>query len=73
METSTAYAESKLHDGDVAFAVARRWPDVLSNRAGEPGAGTRPRWDGGLVRPTDMDQANLTQAGSPAATNGKPR
>jgi len=28
---STAYAESKLHDAMLAFAVARRWPDVLSN------------------------------------------
>jgi NAD(P)-dependent dehydrogenase (short-subunit alcohol dehydrogenase family) len=33
---STAYAESKLHDVMLAFAVARRWPDVLSN-ALEPG------------------------------------
>ena len=33
---STAYAESKLHDAMLAFAVARRWPDVLSN-AVEPG------------------------------------
>jgi NAD(P)-dependent dehydrogenase (short-subunit alcohol dehydrogenase family) len=31
-----AYAESKLHDVLLAFAVARRWPDVLSN-ALEPG------------------------------------
>ena len=33
---STAYAESKLHDAMLAFAVARLWPDVLSN-ALEPG------------------------------------
>jgi len=35
-EGSAAYAESKLHDVLLAFAVARRWPDVLSN-ALEPG------------------------------------
>jgi NAD(P)-dependent dehydrogenase (short-subunit alcohol dehydrogenase family) len=28
---SEAYAESKLHDVLLAFAVARRWPDVRSN------------------------------------------
>jgi NAD(P)-dependent dehydrogenase (short-subunit alcohol dehydrogenase family) len=33
---STAYAESKLHDAILAFAVARRWPDVLANSL-EPG------------------------------------
>ena len=31
-----AYAETKLHDVLIAFAVARRWTDVLSN-ALEPG------------------------------------
>ena len=31
-----AYADSKLHNVLLAFAVARRWPDVLSN-AVEPG------------------------------------
>ena len=33
---STAYAESKLHDAMLAFAIARRWPDVFSNSL-EPG------------------------------------
>ena len=33
---STAYAESKLYDVLLAFAIARRWPDVFSN-ALEPG------------------------------------
>jgi hypothetical protein len=28
---SAAYAESKLHDVMLAFAVARLWPDALSN------------------------------------------
>jgi NAD(P)-dependent dehydrogenase (short-subunit alcohol dehydrogenase family) len=31
-----AYSDTKLHDVLLAFAVARRWPDVLSN-AVEPG------------------------------------
>ncbi len=44
---SQAYADTKLHDVLLAFAVARRWPDVLSNavspgwvptRMGGPGA-----------------------------------
>ena len=33
---SRAYSDSKLHDAMLAFAIARRWPDVLSN-ALEPG------------------------------------
>jgi len=33
---SSANADSKLHDAIPAFAVARKWPDVLSN-ALEPG------------------------------------
>ena len=37
-----AYSDTKLHDAMLAFAVARRWPDVISN-ALEP-AGSRPRW-----------------------------
>jgi NAD(P)-dependent dehydrogenase (short-subunit alcohol dehydrogenase family) len=56
---STAYAESKLHDAMLAFAVARRWPDVLSN-ALEPG--WVPTRMGGAGAPDDMDQAHLTQA-----------
>jgi NAD(P)-dependent dehydrogenase (short-subunit alcohol dehydrogenase family) len=56
---STAYAESKLHDAMLAFAVARLWPGVLSN-ALEPG--WVPTRMGGLGAPDDMDQAHLTQA-----------
>jgi len=55
---STAYAESKLHDAMLAFAVARRWPDVYSNSL-EPG--WVPTQMGGAGAPDDMDQAHLTQ------------
>lgn len=56
---STAYAESKLHDAMLSFALARRWPDVSSN-ALEPG--WVPTKMGGPGAPDDMDQAALTQA-----------
>ncbi len=53
-----AYAESKFLDVLIAFAVARRWPDVLSN-ALEPGwVATRM---GGASAPDDLDQGRRTQ------------
>ena len=55
---SSAYAESKLHDTMLAFAVAHKWPDVFSN-ALEPG--WVPTRMGGPGAPDDMDQAHLTQ------------
>jgi NAD(P)-dependent dehydrogenase (short-subunit alcohol dehydrogenase family) len=55
----TAYAESKLYDVLLAFAIARLWPEVFSN-ALEPGwVATRM---GGSGAPDDIDQAHLTQA-----------
>ena len=56
---SAAYAESKLHDAMLAFAVARRWPDVSSNSL-EPG--WVPTQMGGPGAPDDMRQAHLTQS-----------
>jgi NAD(P)-dependent dehydrogenase (short-subunit alcohol dehydrogenase family) len=56
---STAYAESKLHDAMLAFAVARRWPQVCSN-ALEPG--WVPTRMGGRGAPDDLDQGHRTQA-----------
>jgi NAD(P)-dependent dehydrogenase (short-subunit alcohol dehydrogenase family) len=54
-----AYADSKLFDVVLAFAVARRWPDVRSN-ALEPGwVATR---TGGPGAPDDLAQAHITQA-----------
>ncbi|MEO8628530.1 MAG: SDR family NAD(P)-dependent oxidoreductase [Betaproteobacteria bacterium] len=35
-DAMSAYSDSKLHDAILAFAVARKWPEVLSN-ALEPG------------------------------------
>ncbi len=58
-EGSTAYAESKLYDAMLAFAVARRWADVLSNSL-EPG--WVPTKMGGASAPDDMEQAHRTQA-----------
>lgn len=56
---SSAYAESKLHDAMLAFAIARRWPQVCSN-ALEPG--WVPTRMGGPGAPDDIDQGCRTQA-----------
>jgi NAD(P)-dependent dehydrogenase (short-subunit alcohol dehydrogenase family) len=53
-----AYSDSKLHDVLLAFAVARRWPAVLSN-ALEPGW-VRTKM-GGPEAPDNLDQAHRTQ------------
>jgi NAD(P)-dependent dehydrogenase (short-subunit alcohol dehydrogenase family) len=53
-----AYADTKLHDVLLAFTIARRWPDVLSN-ALEPGwVGTKM---GGPSAPDDLDEGHRTQ------------
>jgi len=54
-----AYSDTKLHDVLLAFAVARRWPAVLSN-ALEPGwVATK---TGGAIAPDDLAEGRRTQA-----------
>lgn len=53
-----AYSDSKLHDVILAFAIARRWPAVLSN-ALEPG--WVPTKMGGPGAPDDLEAAPVTQ------------
>lgn len=65
---SDAYAESKLHDAMLAFAIARRWPDVRANSL-EPG--WVPTKMGGPGAPDDMDQAHRTQAWLAASRDSK--
>lgn len=55
---SQAYADSKLYDVMLAFAIARRWPGVLSN-ALEPG--WVPTKMGGPDAPDDLEQGAETQ------------
>jgi len=65
-----AYAESKLLDVMLAFAVARRWPDVLSN-ALEPGwVATRM---GGPNAPDDIEDGRGTQAWLAASDDAEAR
>jgi NAD(P)-dependent dehydrogenase (short-subunit alcohol dehydrogenase family) len=54
-----AYAESKLLDTVLAFAVARRWPSVRSNAVDPGWVATRM---GGPHAPDDLAQGPLTQA-----------
>lgn len=55
---SRAYAETKLHNVILAFAVARKWPDVYSN-ALEPG--WVPTRMGGPGAPDDLEEGVTTQ------------
>ncbi len=56
--SSQAYSDSKLYLTALAFAVARRWPDVLSS-AVDPG--WVPTKMGGPGAPDDFDKGYLTQ------------
>jgi NAD(P)-dependent dehydrogenase (short-subunit alcohol dehydrogenase family) len=58
-EGAQAYSDSKLLDVVLAFAVARRWPRVLSNSV-EPG--WVPTKMGGAGAPDDLSLAPVTQA-----------
>ncbi|MCK1739521.1 SDR family NAD(P)-dependent oxidoreductase [Bradyrhizobium sp. 139] len=57
-DAAKAYAESKLHAVAVAFALARRWPQISSN-AVDPGW-VRTRM-GGPGAPVDLDTGQRTQ------------
>lgn len=57
-DTYRAYSESKLYVTALAFAVARQWPQVLSN-AVDPG--WVPTKMGGRGAPDDLEQGHLTQ------------
>ena len=54
-----AYSDSKLNDTMLAFAVARRWPGVLSNAVDPGWVATRM---GGAGAPDDLDAGSATQA-----------
>jgi NAD(P)-dependent dehydrogenase (short-subunit alcohol dehydrogenase family) len=69
-EPTQAYCESKLQVTALALALARRWPDVLSN-AVDPG--WVPTKMGGAAAPDDLEMGHLTQtwlavSTDPAAT-----
>ena len=57
-DASSAYSETKLFIIALAFAVARHWPEVLSN-AVDPG--WVPTKMGGSGAPDDLTQGHLTQ------------
>jgi NAD(P)-dependent dehydrogenase (short-subunit alcohol dehydrogenase family) len=54
-----AYAESKLYVVALAFALARRWPEVLSNAVDPGWARTRM---GGSRAPVDLETGQRTQS-----------
>jgi NAD(P)-dependent dehydrogenase (short-subunit alcohol dehydrogenase family) len=56
---SRAYADSKLLDTVLAFAVARRWPSVRSNAVDPGWVATRM---GGRGAPDDLEEGAVTQA-----------
>jgi NAD(P)-dependent dehydrogenase (short-subunit alcohol dehydrogenase family) len=58
-DTGQAYAESKLQAVALAFALARRWPSILSN-AVDPGWVRT--WMGGASAPVDLKTGARTQA-----------
>jgi len=56
--SSQAYSDSKHYLTTLAFAVARRWPDVLSNAVDPGWVATKM---GGARAPDDFDEGYLTQ------------
>lgn len=64
-DSSRAYGESKLHVIALAFALARRWPEVLSNAVDPGWARTRM---GGARAPVDIETGQRTQSWLAAST-----
>lgn len=58
-DSGRAYAESKLHVIALAFALARRWPKVLSNAVNPGWVRTKM---GGPSAPVDLDTGQKTQS-----------
>ncbi|WP_230646772.1 SDR family NAD(P)-dependent oxidoreductase [Bradyrhizobium sp. Leaf401] len=58
-DPAKAYAESKLHVVALAFALARRWPEVLSNAVDPGWARTKM---GGSSAPVDLQTGQRTQS-----------
>ena len=58
-DPARAYAESKLQVVALAFAIARRWPEVLSNAVDPGWARTKM---GGPGAPVDLDTGQRTQS-----------
>jgi NAD(P)-dependent dehydrogenase (short-subunit alcohol dehydrogenase family) len=58
-DASRAYGESKLYVVALAFGLARRWPDVLSNAVDPGWARTRM---GGATAPVDIETGQRTQS-----------
>jgi NAD(P)-dependent dehydrogenase (short-subunit alcohol dehydrogenase family) len=56
---SQAYSDSKLFDAALAFAMARRWPEVRSNAVDPGWVATKM---GGPGAPDDFDLGSETQA-----------
>jgi NAD(P)-dependent dehydrogenase (short-subunit alcohol dehydrogenase family) len=57
--TAQAYAETKLHLAALALALARRWPEVLSNAVDPGWARTKM---GGAGAPVDIETGQRTQS-----------
>lgn len=65
---ASAYSDSKLHDVLLAFAVARRWPTVLSNAVHPGWVATKM---GGAGAPDDLNAAPQTQAWLAVSTDAE--
>lgn len=63
---SSAYADSKLHDVLLAFAVARRWPAVSSNAVDPGWVATKM---GGRGAPGTLEEGGKTQVWLAVATD----